>query len=51
MEPDPATVAGAVGLTPEQVQRVFADIDIKRSTTRYMHLPPILVGQVPEVHI
>jgi NAD+ synthase len=47
---DPATVAGAVGLTPEQVQRVFADIDIKRSTTRYMHLPPLLVGQVPEIH-
>ena len=45
----PEAVAGAVGLDPEDVQRVFDDIDQKRRTTRYLHLAPQLVGQVPEV--
>jgi NAD+ synthase len=42
-------VAGATGLTPEQVGRVFEDIDTKRATTRYLQLPPLLVDEVPEV--
>jgi NAD+ synthase len=42
-------VAGAIGLTPEQVGRVYADIDSKRSGTRYLHLPPMLAGVVPEL--
>jgi NAD+ synthase len=42
-------VAPVVGLTTDQVQRVFSDIDTKRSTTRYLHLPPILVEDGPEV--
>ena len=42
-------VAAATGLTAEQVGRVFRDIDQKRSTTRYLHLPPQLTGDVPEV--
>jgi NAD+ synthase len=44
-----AEVAAAVGLTPPQVEHVFADIDRKRSTTRYLHLAPLLAGEVPEV--
>ena len=36
-------VAPVVGITPEQVERVFRDIDSKRRTTRYLHLPPLLV--------
>jgi NAD+ synthase len=48
---DPATVGQAVGLNAEQVQRVFDDIDIKRSTTRYMHLSPLLLDDVPEIHL
>lgn len=39
----PASVANAVGLTPEQVQRVYDDIDAKRSTTAYLHAPPALM--------
>lgn len=39
-------VAKAVGLTSEQVQRVFNDIDQKRSTTRYLHLKPILIEKI-----
>lgn len=43
-------VAAATGLTEEQVGLVFADIDAKRNTTRYLHLPPVLLGEVPEIH-
>jgi NAD+ synthase len=42
-------VAGAIGLTPDQVARVYADIDTKRNGTRYLHLPPMLVAIVPEI--
>lgn len=44
-----AEVAQAIGLDPDQVQRIYRDIDTKRSTTRYQHLPPILVEKVPEI--
>ncbi|OEU63174.1 MAG: NAD(+) synthase [Desulfobacterales bacterium S5133MH16] len=44
------TVAGVLELTSEQVQRVFDDIDTKRSTTRYLHLPPLLIEAVPEIN-
>ena len=42
-------VAAATGLTAEQVQRVFRDIDQKRKTTQYLHLAPQLVTEVDEV--
>jgi NAD+ synthase len=42
----PEEVSAATGLTPEQVSRVFHDIDQKRRTTRYLHLAPQLVEQV-----
>jgi len=42
----PEAVADAVSLTPEQVQRVYDDIDQKRRTTRYLHLAPQLVEPV-----
>jgi NAD+ synthase len=45
----PEAVASAVGLTAEQVGRVFDDIDTKRATTAYLHLPPLLLEDVPEV--
>ena len=40
------SVAVALGLKPEQVEMVFKDIDVKRTTTRYLHLPPLLVEDV-----
>lgn len=43
-------IAAATGLSPEQVERVFRDIDQKRETTRYLHLAPHLGGPVPELH-
>lgn len=46
---EPALVARATGLTVEQVRRVWADIDRKRATTRYLHRRPLLVNAVPEI--
>jgi NAD+ synthase len=42
-------VAAAAELTVEQVQRVYRDIDQKRSTTEYLHLGPRLVEPVVEI--
>jgi len=42
-------VASATGLTAEQVQRVFRDIEQKRRTTAYLHAAPELVDLVSEV--
>jgi NAD+ synthase len=43
----PGAVAAAVDLGPEQVEMVYKDIEAKRSTTRYLHLPPLLVDNIP----
>ena len=45
----PAEVAPAAGLTTEQVDRVFRDIDAKRRATRALHMPPLFVESVQEV--
>jgi NAD+ synthase len=42
----PEAVSDAVGLAPEDVRRVFDDIEQKRRTTRYLHLGPQLVEPV-----
>ena len=42
-------VGAAADLTAEQVERVYNDIDSKRSTTRYLHTPPVLIENVPEI--
>ena len=47
----PAEVAPAVGLTAEQVERVYRDIDQKRRTTRYLHAKPVLAVPVPEIDV
>ena len=39
-------VALDTGLDEEQVERAFRDVDQKRSTTRYLHMPPLLVEPV-----
>jgi NAD+ synthase len=39
----PPLVAEALGLTPDQVARVYRDIDAKRAAARYLHAPPLLV--------
>jgi NAD+ synthase len=41
-----AEVGPALGLTEDQVARVYRDIDRKRAATRYLHEPPLLVEPV-----
>jgi NAD+ synthase len=43
----PATEAAAsLSLLPEQLEQIYRDIAQKRATTRYLHLPPLLVDSV-----
>jgi hypothetical protein len=44
-------LARATGLSVEQAQRVYAMIESKLSSARYLHLPPQLIESVDEVHI
>ena len=46
---DAETLSGPTGLSAQQVLGIYRDIDKKRSTTLYLHLPPLLVTKVPEV--
>ncbi|MEW6511408.1 MAG: NAD(+) synthase [Bacteroidota bacterium] len=48
-EVPPAEVAPVVGLTLEQVEWVYRDIEVKRRTTRPLHLPALLMTDVPEI--
>ena len=45
----PAQVADAARLTIEQIERVYRDIDAKRTATAYLHERPLLVEPVAEV--
>jgi NAD+ synthase len=42
----PAEVAPAIGLTPKQVERVYQDIDRKRSVAHYLHAAPLLIEEI-----
>ena len=41
-----AELAPHIGLTEQQAQTVYADIEAKRRTTAYLHLPPVLVEKI-----
>jgi NAD+ synthase len=43
-------LAPVIGVTVQQAQNVFRDIEAKRRATRYMHLRPVLVEDVKELH-
>jgi len=45
----PASVSDAVGLSIEEVERVYHDIETKRRATAYLQMPPQLVQPVPEI--
>lgn len=47
----PAEVAPALGVSEERVRFVFADIEAKRRTTRYLHAAPELVEPVAELRV
>lgn len=36
-------------LSVEQIRRIFKDIDTKRTTTKYLHMQPLLVDNIGEV--
>jgi hypothetical protein len=40
---------GVIGYTPEQIRRVYDDIDQKRRATIYLHAPPLLLESVDEL--
>jgi len=46
---DKETVGKVIGLSVKQVDRVYKDIDQKRSTTKYLHLPPMLIDKISEI--
>ena len=41
--------ASRLGFLPEEIGRAYRDIEQKRSTTRYLHLAPVLMEEIPEV--
>jgi len=45
----PEAVSDAVGLSPEDVERVYRDIDAKRRVAEVLHLEPQLVVDAPEL--
>jgi len=42
-------LAAALGVTEAQARRVYADIELKRRTTAYLHARPVLVEPVSEL--
>jgi NAD+ synthase len=44
-----AELGAALGLSEAQAKHVYADIEAKRRTTRYLHLRPVLVESLPEL--
>ena len=43
--------AEGMGLTSEQVERVYKDIEAKRRTTRPLHLSPLMIEEVGDVGV
>ena len=43
----PGEAAPVVGITAEQAERVYRDIEAKRRVARYLHAAPLLVDDVP----
>jgi NAD+ synthase len=40
-------VAPIVGISEEEVERIFKDIDVKRASTQYLHAGPQLIQGLP----
>ena len=45
-----SALAAALGMDEARAKAIYDDIANKRRTTHYMHLPPVLVVDVPEPH-
>jgi len=46
---DAEEIGRMIGLTGEQVERVYQDIKNKRSSTKYLHMSPVLMEDVEEI--
>ena len=46
-----AELARVLGIGVAEAEAVYADIEAKRRTTRYLHLAPVLAGDVPELDL
>jgi NAD+ synthase len=46
---EPRSIGEMIALSEDQVKRVYQDIEQKRSTTRYLHLAPVLIEKIAEV--
>src|SRR5690606_18651974 len=46
-----AALSRAIGVSEDQAQNVYRDIQAKRRATRYMHLKPVLVEDVTELKL
>lgn len=46
---DSGELATVLGVTAEQAKRIYADIETKRRTTRYLHAKPVLIEPVAEI--
>ena len=44
----PERAADAVGLTPEEMKRVYQAIRSRREAARYLHMPPVLIDATEE---
>ncbi len=45
---DPAEVGAATGLQADQVRKVWANLEQKRRTVRYLHLPPLVLHRLTD---
>ncbi len=45
-----STLASSLGIDETQADAIYQDIRNKRRTTRYLHMPPVLVADVAELH-
>lgn len=45
-----STLASSLGINETQADAIYQDIRNKRRTTRYLHMPPVLVADVAELH-
>lgn len=48
-EVEPATLGKVLGIPAEQAARVYADIETKRRTTRYLHRAALLMEPISEI--
>lgn len=46
---DSEALATALNITGEQARRIYADIEAKRRTTRYLHAKPLLIEPLVEI--